>query len=165
MRITDRTKYATLKPVEKYLTKDAIKELEREAEKQFGAMQELTFAQFYACMNNDYSEILGDIADPTVLQVYWAKRFGEFAEKFAEQLKRLEIKQTPDETKASQGLLKVSWDEGLLVFLQSYFGLKSFKEVEKITVGEILIAKRANYNQELFRRKLSAIQIANLHKK
>lgn len=165
MRVTDKTKYATLKPVEKYLTDKAVQELKRAAENKYGTMYELTFAQFHACADGDFSEILGDTQEPTVLQVYWSRRFVEFVEEFAKQLKKLTLKQTADELQASQGLLKVSWDEGLLVFIQSYFGTRSFKEAEQITIGEIIIAKRAIYNQELFKRKISAIQMAKLRKK
>ncbi|MBO7272682.1 MAG: hypothetical protein J6U89_07380 [Bacteroidaceae bacterium] len=165
MRITDKTQYQTLAPVEKYLTKNAVQELKQAAEKRFGSMYELTFAQFYECTNGNTSEILGDVQQPTVLQVYWKKRFDEFVEEFAKQLKKQTLSQTTDEVQAAQGLLKVDWAEGLLVFLQSYFKTSSFKEAEKITIGEILIAKRAQYNQDLFKRKLAAIQTAKLKKK
>lgn len=165
MRVTEATKYKTLEPYEKYLTSKAVQELKQAAERKYGAMYDLTFAQFHACANGDFSEILGDTQQPTVLQVYWAKRFAEFVEEFAKQLKKMTITQTADETKASQGMLKTNWDEGMLVFLQSFFGLRSFKEAEQITIGEIIIARRAQYNQELFRRNMSAIQTAKLKRK
>ena len=62
-------------------------------------------------------------------------------------------------------MLKISWDEAILVFVRDYFGLHSFKDAERITMGEILIAKRATYNREKFQRKLAKIQTAKLHKK
>ena len=86
-------------------------------------------------------------------------------EEFTKALKGLTLAPTADEKKASDGLLEVTWGEGVLVFLQQWFGLKSYKEAEKITVGELLIAKRAQYNQDLFRRKLANIQTAKLRKK
>lgn len=165
MRVTESTKYKTLEPYEKYLTQKAVQELKRAAENKYGAMYDLTFAQFHACANGDFSEILGDIQQPTVLQVYWAKRFEEFVEEFAKQLKKMTLNQTADEIQASRGMLQVNWDEGLLVFLQSFFGLRSFKEAEQITIGEIIIAKRAQYNQELFRRHMAAIQTAKIKRK
>lgn len=165
MRVTERTKYETFRSVEKYLTKEATEKLKKAAEESFGAMQDLTFAQFHACVNGNFADVLGNTASPTVLQAYWAKRFADFVEEFAGALKKLTLQQTADEVQASQGLLKVNWDEGLLVFIQSYFGLRSFKEAEQITIGEIIIAKRAQYNQELYRRKLNAIQMAKLKRK
>lgn len=165
MRITNETKYSELLPVEKFLTDKAAEELKQAAERLFGNMYDLTFEQFYECANGNFSEVIGSLQSPTVLQVYWIKRFGEFIEEFAKQLKKLEPKQTDEELKASQGLLKVSWSEGLLVFIQSYFGTRSFKEAEQITIGELLIAKRAQYNQDLYRRKLNALQIAKMKRK
>lgn len=165
MRITDKTKFSTFAPVEKYLTANGVEELKQAAERQFGAMYDLTFAQFHACANGDFNDVLGEMKDPTVLQVYWMKRFSDFIGEFANGLKRLTIKQTEDEKKASSGMLKVAWDEGLLVFIQSFFGLKSFKEAEQITVGEILIAKRASYNQDIFMRNMNKIQMNKIGKK
>ena len=53
----------------------------------------------------------------------------------------------------------------MIVFLQDFFGLRSFKEAEKITVGEILIAKRARFNEETYRRNLARIQTQKIMKK
>lgn len=166
MRIINRTKYRTLQPVERFLTEQSIRNIQEAAEKEFGSMYELTFAKFYACANGDFSSVLGNMADPTLLQVYWIKRFEKFVEEFAEQMKKLTLPPTPEEMQAEQGLLKTSWDESILVFAQSYFGLRSFKEVsETITIGEILIAKRAAYNREAYQRRLNAIQTAKLKRK
>lgn len=134
------------------------------AEQVFGSMYDLTFTEFWACSNGDFS-ILGDISNPTVFQVYWQKRFEQFVKEFAEALKRLTIAQTPEEAQASQGLVKVTWDEGILTFLQQWFGLHNYKEAEQITIGEILIAKRAAYNREKFQRQMSKIQMSKLNKK
>ena len=164
MRITERTLYATIEPLEKYFRAEMVKDLERCAEAKYGAMYDLEFATFWACAGGDFSH-LGDMKNPTVLQVYWVKRFKDFVEEFTKALKNLTLQPTADERKASDGLLEVTWGEGVLVFLQQWFGLKSYKEAEKITVGELLIAKRAQYNQDLFRRKLANIQTAKLRKK
>ena len=164
MRITDRTLYATIEPIEKYFRPEFATELKRCAEAKYGAMYDLEFATFWACAGGDFSH-LGDMKNPTVLQVYWVKRFKDFVEEFTKALKNLTLQPTADERKASDGLLDVTWGEGVLVFLQQWFWLKSYKEAEKITVGELLIAKRAQYNQDLFRRKLANIQTAKLRKK
>lgn len=164
MRITERTLYATISPIEKYLRTETVKEIERAAENKYGAMYDLEFATFWACAGGDFSH-LGDMRNPTVLQVYWVKRFNKFVEEITQSLKGLTLTPTDEERKASEGLLNVAWGEGILVFLQQWFGLKSYKEAEKITIGELLIAKRAQYNQDLFRRKLSKIQMSKFHKK
>lgn len=164
MRITEKTLYATIEPIEKYFRDSMTSEIMRAAEGKFGGMYELEFATFWACAEGDFSH-LGDMRKPTVMQAYWVKRFNEFVEEITQALKGLTLSPTADESKASQGLLKVTWGEGILVFLQQWFGLKSYKEAEKITMGELLIAKRAQYNQDLFRRRLAQIQNAKFKKK
>lgn len=164
MRITERTLYATIEPIEKYFRPKMEENIMRAAEGKFGGMYDLEFATFWACAGGDFSH-LGDMRNPTVLQVYWVKRFNKFVEEITQALKGLTLTPTDEERKASEGLLKVTWGEGILVFLQQWFGLKSYKEAEKITIGELLIAKRAQYNQDLFRRKLSKIQMSKFHKK
>lgn len=165
MRVTDGTKYKEFEGVEKYLTEKSIRELYDKAEEKFGRMYDLEFRQFWQCGNGDFAEVLEDMSEPTVLQVYWVKRYEKFVEEFATTLKRMTLPQTPEEIQAADGLLKVSWDEAILVFVREYFGLHSFKEAERITMGEILIAKRAAYNRDKFQRKLAKIQTAKLNKK
>jgi len=164
MRITERTLYATIKPVEKYFRENMEAEIMRAAEGKFGGMYDLEFATFWACAGGDFSN-LGDMRNPTVLQVYWVKRFNKFVEEITQALKGLTLNPTAEESKAGQGLLQVTWGESILIFLQQFFGLKSYKEAEKITIGELLIAKRAQYNKDLFQRKLANIQLDKLRKK
>ena len=158
MRITARTQYATIAPFEKYFTAQTIDALKASAEKVCGNMYDLSFATFWACQNGDFSHLNMDVSNPTALQVYWIKRFGEFAVDFAKQLQAYTLQPTADEQAANNGLLRVDFAEAMLVFLQSWFGLKSYKEAEKITLGELLIAKRAQYNRDKFQRNFAAIQ-------
>lgn len=159
MKITNRTKYSTFKPFEDYVSDDTLRALQDASEKEYGGMYDLQFAEFFECVNGDFSSVLGNVSNPTVLQVYWVKRFEKFADEFARVLKGLQIRQSADEVRASANLLKVDWSEGLLVFMQQWFGLHSYKEAEKITVGELLIAKRAAYNHDTYQRALADIQM------
>ena len=163
MRITERTLYSAVEPIEKYFSQDTVAAIEQTAEKKYGAMYDLPFADFFACANGDFSR-LGKMVNPTVLQVYWIKRFRRFVGEFEKAVKAATLKNTADEKRAGDGLLDVSWGEGILIFLQKWFGLKSYKEAEQITMGEILIAKRAQYNQDLFGRNLMKIQTAKMKK-
>ena len=164
MRITERTKYAKIAHIEKYFTARTIDGLKSAAEAKYGAMYDLPFATFWACQNGDFDH-LGDLTNPTVLQIYWCKRFAEFQEDFAKQLQACTLPPSADETAANNGLLPVNFAEAMLVFMQSFFGLHSFKEAEQITLGELLIAKRAQYNRDKFQRNLAAIQRKKFGKK
>lgn len=165
MLITEATKYKDFRNIEKYVSEKSVQSLCAEAEKQFGGMYDLEFGSFWECSNGNFERVLGDLKEPTVLQVYWMKRFEKFVEDFAGQLKALTIAQSTDEQRASVGLLELSWAEATLVFLQNYFGLHNFKDAERITIGEILIAKRAAYNRDKFHRNLAAINNQKMRKK
>ena len=164
MRITDKTKYKSIASMEKYFSKRTINDLKQAAENKYGGMYDLPFATFYACSNGDFSN-LGNTDNPTVLQVYWCKRFHQFEKEFAEHMKKATLMQNNDELRAAEGALKISWGEAVLVFVQQFFGLGSFKDAEKITTGEILIAKRAQYNRDLFQRNMAKIQVNKFKKK
>lgn len=164
MRIDNTTKYREFEPIEKYVPDSQKKSITNAAESLYGCMYDLEFGEFWNVANGDLSR-LGSLEDPTVFQVYWLKRFEEFTKEFAETLNKLSVKQTTDEKRAAEGCLKVSWGESILVFLQKFFGLNSFKEAEKITLGELLIAKRAQYNDDLFARRISQIQMQKINRK
>ena len=164
MQITEKTKYRDIKQFEPCFSEETISAIKEQAERMYGGMYDLTFEIFWACSNGDFS-ILGDVSDPTVFQVYWLKQFEQFAKDFAEALKKYTLKPTSDEEMASANLIRTTWGENILVFLQQYFGLKSFKEAEKITTGEILIAKRSKYNCDKFQREMAKIQMQKLNLK
>ena len=164
MRIDKTTKYSEFEPIEKYVPDSQKKAITNAAESLYGCMYDLEFGEFWNVANGDFSR-LGNLEDPTVFQVYWLKRFDEFTKEFADTLNKLHIKPTAEEQRASEGCLKISWGESILVFLQKFFGLKSFKEAEKITLGEILIAKRAQYNDDIFARRISRIQMQKIKPK
>lgn len=170
MRVTKATKYAgEFADIEPYISERTKKRLTAAAEKMYGGMYDLEIGELWKCANGDFSFVgittEKEYAERTVYQQYWLERFDTFCDEFANVLKRLTLKQTADEQRASSGLIEVNWCEGLLVFAQSYFGLKSFREAEKVTLGDIVIAKRATYNRELFNRKLAEIQTQKYKKK
>ena len=179
MKITERTRYEDFAGVEKYLKGSAAGALAESAQRAFGGYEHLTLAQFFRCCDGDFSDILnkpekrgfwsrlfkrrkvaGDWTEsPTVMQVYWAKGFGDWAKGFAEILKKLQVPQTPEEQQAQNGLPKMTMQENMLVFARSYFGLHSFDDAEKVTMAEFLMAKHDTYCGAMFQKKLHDIQL------
>ena len=123
----------------------------------YGSYYDMPFSQFWSCLNSKDFSFLGSCT--TVFSVYWLVGFGDFIEDFTKQIQKLSVKPSADELRASSGLLQTSFFENTLVFLQKYFGLSSFVEAERITIGELLIAKRDSYNTERFKRNYSDIMI------
>lgn len=159
MTVTEATKYAEFEPSEKYLQDDAVDDLKKAAERAYVGMYELTFGQFLRISGGDFSEVLGDMSEPTVLQVYWAKRFRDFQKEFGDALKATQVQPTAEQTRASAGLPKQTFAESMLTFGRAYFGLHSFREAENLTLGDLIIARRDSYINALYERRLQRIQM------
>ena len=82
MKVDEHTLYSDFEVFEKCLTQESLQELKRAAEEKYGSMYNLTIDQFFGISNGDFS-VLGDMTNPTVLQVYWQKRFSQFCDEFA----------------------------------------------------------------------------------
>lgn len=178
MKVTHKTRYTAFVGVEKYLQRDAESALYESAQKRFGRYEDMTFAEFLRAADGEFDSLLDEQigrrwvwrrkdwkADPSVLQVYWIKGFGEFAKSFAQTLDNLQVPQTAEEKTAGDGLPKMTFAEGMLVFIRSYFGLPSFEQAEKIKIAEIMIAKHDAYCNAMFQKKLNAIHLKNARAK
>lgn len=165
MIVTETTKYKDFTAAEKYLTEEAVADLKKAAERAYVGMYELTFGQFLQISGGDFAAVLGDMSDPTVLQVYWAKRFADFQKEYGEALKNTQVPMTAEQKRASDGLPKTTFAECMLTFGRSYFGLHNFREAEKLTLGDLIIARRDAYNSAMFERRLQRIQMEKYRKK
>lgn len=159
MIVTNATKYADFQHTEKYLKNAAVDDLKKAAERAYVGMYELTFGQFLRISDGDFSVVLGDMSEPTVLQVYWAKRFADFQKEFGDALKSTQVQPTPEQTRASNGLPKQTFAESMLTFGRAYFGLHSFREAENLTLGDLIIARRDAYISAMYERRLQRIQM------
>jgi len=83
--------------------------------------------------------------------------FADYMENFSKMFERMTLRGTAEQQQAQMVCLRVGFEESVLVFLQDFFGLHSFKEAEDITVNEYLIAKKSAYNKAAFERKLNDI--------
>lgn len=125
----------------------------------------LTLAEFFACADGDFGCIIKDVTNPSTGEALWLDVFKVFMTDLGNILKKLVIPQTPEQKQASANCLPVEWQEGMLVFVRAYFGLKSFTEAENVTIGDYLLAKKDEYNTTIFQRNLAKIQTQKLHKK
>lgn len=125
----------------------------------------LTLAEFFACADGDFECVIKDVANPSTGEALWLDVFKVFMTDLGNILKKLVIPQTPEQKQASANCLPVEWQEGMLVFVRAYFGLKSFTEAENVTIGDYLLAKKDEYNTTIFQRNLAKIQTQKIHKK
>ena len=156
MRITSSTPYSQLQPYESILTAESVQELKAAAEAHFKSCYDLTIDEFFGVIGGNLS-LLGDMSRPSVLQVYWTKRFADFCEEFTRACERMTIKD-PTQEHLHEGCLKIEPQEAMLIFTREYFGLRSFFEAGERTIGEYLTARKDRYNEAVFRRNSEAEQ-------
>lgn len=120
---------------------------------------ELRIGDFFDCIRCDFS-VIGVCStwnNATQAQYIWAMGFADYMENLSKMLERMTLRGTAEQQQAQMVCLRVGFEESVLVFLQDFFGLHSFKEAEDITVNEYLIAKKSAYNKAAFERKLNDI--------
>lgn len=154
MKIDGKTKYKDFQPLEAVITEESKQEIKRAAERHYKTCYELTIDEFFGVIAGDYS-LLGDMSKPSVLQVYWLKRFTDFCEEFARACESLSMKD-PELDKYNTGCMKLTPQEGMLVFTREYFGLPSFYAAGKRTIGEYLTARKDRYNALVMRKNQEA---------
>lgn len=154
MLITPATKYVDFVESEKFLKEGESKRIEELAETFFVSCWKLTIAQFAQCTKQNFKCILGDydVLNPSVLEVYWLKRFGRFIEEFATAVSNLQVAADPEDADIMSQLPKTDIIESMLVFTRSYFNLQSFSDAEKMTLDEFILAKKDTFRNELYRR-------------
>lgn len=121
---------------------------------------ELRIADFFGCIHCDFSAIGVDGStwnNATQAQYIWAMGFADYLDGFGKMLERLTPTTTPEQRQAQSACLSVEFEESVLVFCRDYFGLRSFRAAEELTVNEYLIAKKDTYNKVTFERKMNDI--------
>ena len=65
---------------------------------------------------------------------------------------KLTLKPSFDEQRNMQGVLPMTFSESIIVFVQDFFGLKSYSDAEKITLADVVLAKKVHYNRSIYQR-------------
>lgn len=156
------------KPFDEYadiwsaVTENSRKEL-RSAVDKICPMWEISLGDFFACCCGDFSFIL-DKKKPLLWQVIWVEAFPDFVTTFADVCKRLTLEPSTEQKQAAQGCLPMEWQEGILIFARSYFGLPSFSEAENLKLCDFVLAKKDDYNTALAARNMQKIQLQKMKK-
>lgn len=156
MKITSKTKYEDFMQYEAVLTAEQLQQIKQAAEEQYKSCYMLTIDEFFGILAGDYS-LLGDMSKPSVLQVYWLKRFADFCDEFSKACERMTLKD-PTKPSLTNGCVKVEPQEGMLIFLREYFDLPSFFAAGERTIGEYLTARKDRYNDAVMRKNYEAEQ-------
>ena len=163
MQVTSETKYIDFYPYEAFLSNESIDQIKDAAVREFGQYTDLTIEKFNNMTNLTTEQAGKDY--PTVFGVYWLLGFKDFIEEFSNTIKNLTIQPTATEMNASSVCYPTTMIESMLVFSQSWFGLKSYAEAAQVTLGDYLIARKADYNSKMFERRMSELQTQKIKNK
>lgn len=163
MTITSKTLYADFEQYESVLTEESVQELKQAAQDYFKPCHLLTIDEFWGLLRKDF-QLLGDMKNPTVLQVYWCKAWAAFLEQFTKTCEKLSPKD-PEADAIQSGCVQMQPQENMLIFVREYFGLKSFTEAGRVTIGEYVLARKDHYNQNKMRKNYEALQLKKIKNK
>lgn len=163
MLITNKTRYEEFKPLEKVLKRGEKERLIQAAQEAYKPYAMLTMDEFFGVLAGDL-QLLGDISDPNVYQMYWCKGFEKFAKEVTKSCEALTIQ---DHTLdgVNTGCVEIGGQEAVLIFLRDYFGLPSFTDAGQRTIGEYILARKDTFNKYKMQRAYQQKQMANLSKK
>lgn len=157
-RNTTRSTYLALEPLMTAEQRETIRKQAIESVIGADGVLGLTIAELNEVgMHGDLSRFCPHLND-TLCTAYEYLAFIELSEgleRFIKQLETLTPKQNAKEKAAQAACMKTSTIEGLLIFARDFFGLKSFAEAEKVTLAELLIAKKQAYNIRVFVTRLN----------
>ena len=162
MQISEDTLYAEYAAVLPYISEQDRLRLFEAAQRKYGNYYALDFDTFFGILNGDYS-IIGDRTKGTAFQVLWLQGFSQFVETLAKTIEKLTIKPTARQARAQEGTYAFDFRSNVLLFLRSYFGLHSFKEAGRLTIGEYLTARQDSYNTQIMQRNYERIQREELN--
>lgn len=163
MIITSSTKYEEFEPFEDKITDESKDEIKAAAVRQFKPYHTLTLNEFWGALSYDYS-LLGDLSEPSVLQVYWLKGFYDFLKEFTTACEKL-VAKDPENEGLQEGCAQLSAQESMLIFVREYFGLHSFEAAGDITIGEYILARKDHFNEWRVRKNNEAKQLQKMKRK
>lgn len=169
MRIDAKTLYKDVAGELLYLTEESDKRLREVAPEAVitGGYYGLTIGQLARLLDGDTLGVFpnADTEKMTVFEYMTIRGLEEFVKGYFDALKRLTLKPTEKEERASQGCVKMGSIEAMLIFARRYFELHSFAEAENVTLGDVLIAKKDSYNTMLQQRQYANICAADAKRK
>lgn len=165
MRITEKTPYSKIEPLERYLPNESIKEIKAAAVRFYKRGYDLTVDEYFGLIGGDYS-LLGDLREPTILQVYWLKYFAEdFLPTFSRDCEAYKSPLNSKQREAQSGTYDMTMQECIVVFLQSYFHLPSFAAAGTLTLGEYITARKNRYNCDIVQQNYDRISRREMKKR
>lgn len=158
MRITKKTRTKDILPL---LTKERLEDLLEQVEPipLDKSVLSMTITEFNDVLNDDETLILNLIKENKhVLQFLGKlKSFRNQMQSLNSFFKKLEIKQSPEESAAARGVLFPDMIQKMLLTCCSFFHLKSFEEAEKCKVSDYMLIYQNEAASALYQRNYNKI--------
>lgn len=162
MKITKYTLWSDIAPL---ISKEILAELKKKIKGSANFLEffNMKIGHFTAIFSQKMPKPIEDFMEKEGVTVFEVIRklndFDDFIKNFSEIMESLEIKLDSDEKNAMSNLIEMSASESILTFMQEFFGHKDFGESENCTVIEYILARKKAFNNSMYQRNLSKIQM------
>lgn len=161
--ITESTLLRDLSDFLHLLKETTIQDIKRAAERKYGSPWGMTIGQLIDATRGDVYVLENTpLEDVTVLQHYWLVCYQEMMEQLGKSLQKLTPPCTNEAKQAQSACLDMTFEEGVLVFLRSYFGLTTFDAARDLHIKDLLLARKDVYNRAAFEQAISRITTQNM---
>lgn len=162
LAIDKKTPLAEIYPFIELITDEQREDIKKHALKHLfdGTFWNLKIGVFFVALQGETSALFGKYFNEnriTAYQYFCLLAFRDFVEDFTKVNERYAIKPTAEEEEASAGLPEMTIQESIFIFCRSYFGLRSFDEVEGLRMSDWVIAKKDNYCKQMYDRNHNKI--------
>ena len=103
----------------------------------------------------DDFDALQECHGETVFDVYRVAAFGQWVNEFIAAIEALTLRPSAKQMAQSSGCKPLTFEESVYFFTRSYFGLKDFNSVRDLTVADYIMAKKDDYNHNVFERNIA----------
>lgn len=158
MRITKKTRTKSILPL---LTKDNLEDLLKQVEPVplEKSILSMSLTEFNDIISDEESFMLELVKhNRKALQFLGKlKSFRNQMQSLNSFFKKLEVKQSPEETAAAKGVMFPDIIQKMLITCCSFFHLNSFEEAEKCTVGSYMLIYQNEAANAIYQRKYNEI--------
>lgn len=157
-KIDGKTRYdENFQALEEYFTesqKDAITKAALKDKYGSPDFMGMTIEDFFKCIAGNFAPLVSKRGN-LVFDAYRVKYFVIWLEDFFAVIERVTLPTTAKQKALSNGCVDIEFETSVYTFLRNYFGLKSFKEVDSLTIADYIIAKTDAYNKQVVDNNIS----------
>lgn len=114
----------------------------------------MTVGQFTDVLTGNNRPLL-DSGGRTLFDVLRVEEFSKFIDVLSEKLNAMKMPKTAETVRLSSGIMPSDFTESIYVFCRSYFGLKSYKDADRLMLSEYMLARKDDFNHTVVDRNIT----------